>query len=509
MVRLHQDLEGREFTYSDILVLPGITNFEVKDVDMSTYLSKNIRINLPFLSSPMDTVTEHKMAIALALHGGVGVIHYNFYGAGVSNFAQNVERQKEELKKVKKFEGGFVEEPITLGPLSKVSDAERIRKKYDISNIPITEDGSSHGRLIGAVNSYCYHTRHDENKNIENVMLKLDEILYVKWGDIAGGENTPLEAANKILLSKKAGVLYITDDEGNLKYIVTRKDIDKNEEFPYASKDSKKRLMVGAAIESRREKAMQRLEAINSLIDFAVIDTSHAAIESIGKLIKEIKEKYRNLEVIVGNVSTADGARFLIENNADAIKVGTGSGSICTTIEVTGVGRQQGIAVYECSCIARKLQKKYGYVPVIADGGIKKHGDLLKALALGADSIMMGSMFAATEEAPGEIKEINGMKVKTYRGMGSLEAMMEGGAVRYGLDEIKERAPEGISKDIPYKGSVVPIIKQMKAALAQGMHKAGARTIKELHEKAHIAPANKEEAAPHILKESQTYNSLR
>ena len=501
-MKLHPDLEGKEFTYDDILLLPGKTHFEAGDVDLTAKLTKNMVIKLPFLSAPMDTVTESKMAIALALHGGVGVVHYNFYDIGIMNFEDNIERQRRELEKVKRFENGFIEDPITLSQNNKVDDALKIKSTMGFSHIPVTEDGHPHSKLMGAIDENCFRKAY-LGKSIREVMFGLDEIIVSTWNNILGmGRENPLSAANDILLRSRKGILHVTDDIGNLIYLVTGKDIEKNEEYPSASKDRSKKLIVGAAIESRYDLACQRLEAIKKYIDFVVIDTSHGYIDAIGRMIPELQKRFR-LDIIAGNVSTGEAAEFLIASGVDAVKVGTGSGSICTTIENIGVGRQQGIAVYECSKAAAGLREKYGFVPVIADGGIKRLGDPLKALALGADSVMMGSMFAGYDEAPGEVKD----GFKTYRGMGSKDAMMQGGAVRYGVEKMKERVEEGVSVKIPYQGAVKNKIRELRSALMQGMHKAGARTIDELHEKAVIAPLSKTESVPHIYSKIADLNN--
>ncbi|MFA5084454.1 MAG: IMP dehydrogenase [Candidatus Paceibacterota bacterium] len=460
-----------EFNYGDIVALQNrLTDFGVEDVDLTAKLSKNIDIKIPIISSPMDTVTKADMAIAMALQGGIGVIHYNM----------SPEKQAEEAEKVKRFNSGFIENPIVASPETLIREIAKIRNEKGISTIPITEDGKPHGKLKGIITKNDYSMHLHSNMPVRERMTPLEGLLVVKWSEISKDKN-PLNIANKILLESKRGNLPVVNDRGNLRYLVTKTDIEKNESYPYATKDSKKRLKVAVAIESRLELAMDRADATHKFADAFVIDTSHAYGTFISKMIKELHTRYPRIDVIAGNVSVPDAVQYLIENGADAVKIGTGPGSICTTTKNLGVGRNQGSAVYHCAKRRDELANKYGHIPIIADGGIKEYGDFLKALALGADSTMVGSMVAGTKEAPGEMKQIDGRYFKEYRGMGSKEALNAGGDKRYGTDKMRIRMPEGIVTKIEYKGLISEIVPMYVAALKQGMQKTGCRNIEELH----------------------------
>jgi IMP dehydrogenase len=470
----------KEFKYEDIIVLQNkLTDFGVEDVDLTTQLSKNITLKAPIMSAPMDTVTESNMAIAMALQGGIGVIHYNM----------SVERQAEEAKKVKRFESGFIEESIVASPDTSIEEIAKIRKETHISTIPVTYDGNPHGKLAGIIHKDDYSIRIHPNLKVKDRMIPLEKLKIARWSELSNrkGQN-PLEVANLILLNSHLGTLPVVDDEGNLLYLVTRADLEKNESYPNATKDAHKKLRVAIAIESRPELAMKRVEATHKFADAYVIDTSHGFATFVAKVIKEIHKKYPGKDVIAGNVSTAAAVEFLIKSGADAIKIGTGPGSICKTMDNIGVGRLQASAVFSCVRKRDELIRKYGYVPIIADGGIKEYGDFLKALALGADSVMIGSMVAGTKETPTELKEKNGRLVKEYRGMGSEESMKAGGAVRYGVEKRQIRVPEGVVIEVEYKGSVHEIMPKYAAALLQGMQKTGCKTIKELHKNAVVVP---------------------
>ena len=473
-----EKLNGREFNYSDVIVLQNkLTDFGVEDIDLTTQLSKNIKIKIPIISSPMDTVTEADMAIAMALQGGLGVIHYNM----------SPEEQAKQAERVKRFESGFIENPVTVSPETSISEVSEIRKKKGISTVPVTENGKPNGKIVGIITKDDYSLQRHESLKVKDRMTLLKNLLVAKWSELSK-ETDPLEKANSILLESHRGTLPIIDDFGNLIYLVTRPDIEKNEVYPYASKDQEKKLRVAVAVESYLDKARARAEATHKFADAFIIDTSHGFTSFVKQVIQELHEKYPGKDVIAGNVSTAEATKFLIEAGADAVKIGTGPGSICTTTKQLGVGRLQGSAIYECAEMARKLAPQYGYIPIIADGGIREFGDFLKALALGADSVMVGYMLAGTKETPGEFEDENGKLVKKYRGMGSEEAMKAGSAVRYGTQGLKIRVPEGVVMKIEYKGGVHEIIPRYAMALRQGMQKTGCKTIEELHNKALIAP---------------------
>jgi IMP dehydrogenase len=468
----------KEFKYEDIIVLQNkLTDFGVEDVDLTAHLSKNIILKTPIMSAPMDTVTESNMAIAMALEGGIGVIHYNM----------SVERQAEEAEKVKRFESGFIEDPIAASPDMRIEEIAEIRKETHISTIPVTEDGNPHGKLVGIMHKDDYSIRLHSDLKVKDRMIPLAKLKIAKWSELSNKKD-PLEAANLILLDSHLGTLPVIDDRGKLLYLVTRADLEKNEFYPNATKDKNKKLRVAVAIESRPELAMKRVEATHKFADAYVIDTSHGFATFVEKIIKEIHKKYPGKDVIAGNVSTAAAVEFLIKAGADAVKIGTGPGSICKTMDNIGVGRLQASAVYSCVRKRDELERRYGHVPIIADGGIKEFGDFLKALSLGADSVMIGSLAAGTKETPTELKEKNGRLVKEYRGMGSEEAMRAGGAVRYGIEKQKIKVPEGIVLEVEYKGSIHEIMPRYVAALTQGMQKTGCKSIKELHKHAVVVP---------------------
>lgn len=470
----------KEFKYEDIIVLQNkLTDFGVDDVNLTGQFSKHIALKAPIMSAPMDTVTESNMAIAMALQGGIGVIHYNM----------SVEKQAEEAKKVKRFESGFIEEPIVAFPDTDIEEIAKIRKETHVSTIPVTDDGKPHGKLVGIIHKDDYSIRIHSDLKVKDRMIPLEKLKIARWSDLSKKKNRdPLDEANLILLDSHLGTLPVVDDDGNLLYLVTRADLEKNEFYPNATKDSNKKLRVAVAIESRPELAMKRVEATHKYVDAYVIDTSHGFATFVSKIIKEIHRKYPGKDVIAGNVSTAAAVEFLIKAGADAVKIGTGPGSICKTMDNIGVGRLQASAVFSCVRKRDEMERKYGHVPIIADGGIKEYGDFLKALALGADSVMIGSLVAGTKETPTELKEKNGRLIKEYRGMGSEEAMKAGGAVRYGVEKSKTRVPEGVVIEVEYKGSVHEIMPKYVAALRQGLQKTGCKTIKELHKNAVVVP---------------------
>lgn len=444
--------------YDDFIILPGYIDFHPDDVDVESNLTRRTRIKRPLTSSPMDTVTEAKMAISLALLGGIGFIHYN----------NSIEEQAEEVKKVKRFENGFITDPIVLSPANDISDIDRIKGRYGFSGIPITEDGQLGSKLVGIVT----------NRDIDfetNRSKKLREVMTTELMTAAKG--TSLQEANEILKTSKKGKLPIVDEKGNLIALMSRNDLLTNKDYPFASKDAQKQLMVGAAI-STREESRERLDALYKAgVNVVVIDAAQGNSSFEVEMIKYIKKKFPELEIIGGNVVTEDQCRVLIKAGVDALRVGMGPGSICTTQTTMAVGRAQANAIYKCARFAAKSE-----IPIIADGGISRIGHIAKALALGASTVMMGSMFAGTEEAPGEYFYENGIRLKKYRGMASLEAMEKGGEKRYFADEAKIKVAQGVSGAVVDKGSLFDYVQYLIQGLKHSLQDMGARSVGHLHE---------------------------
>jgi IMP dehydrogenase len=394
-------------TYRDFLVLPGYIDFNPSDVNLESKVSRNITIKRPLISSPMDTVTESAMAIALALQGGLGIIHYN----------NSITEQVNFVRKVKRYENGFITDPIILGPENTIEDLDEIKDRFGFSGIPITEDGSFNGKLIGIVT----------NRDVDfepNRTVKLGTVMTTNL--VTASVGISLKEANNILRVKKVGKLPIIDNEGKLVALVSRSDLKKNKEFPDSSKDHSKRLLVGAAVSTLPESRDRVAALYDAGVDAIIIDSAQGNSSYQIEMIKFIKANFKNLDVIAGNVVTKEQSRSLIEAGADGLRVGMGPGSICITQETMAVGRAQATAVHMTASYA----SQFG-IPVIADGGISNIGDIANALAIGASTCMMGSMFAGTNEAPGEYFYENGIRLKKYRGMASLEAMKAGGDKRY------------------------------------------------------------------------------
>lgn len=470
-------------SFDDVLVLPAKSEVLPRDTDISTRLTNKIRLNIPIVSAGMDTVTEARLAIALAREGGIGIIHKNM----------SIERQALEVDKVKRSEHGVIVDPFYLSPENLIGDALELMERYRISGVPITTEG----KLVGIITNRDLRFEDDMSKKIEDAMTK-DNL-------VTAPEGTTLEQAKEILKKHKIEKLPIVDEDFHLKGLITIKDIEKAIKYPNSAKDDSGRLLVGAAVGVTRDME-ERLQAlISSNVDVIVVDTAHGHSKGVVEAIRRIKARHPDIQLIAGNIATSEAAKDLIEAGADAIKVGMGPGSICTTRVVAGIGVPQITAIYDCSQEA----KKYG-IPVIADGGIKYSGDIVKAIAAGADAIMLGSLFAGTEESPGEIEIYKGRSFKVYRGMGSLGAMEQGSKDRYFQENLKKLVPEGVEGRIPYKGPLSETVYQLLGGLRAGMGYCGAKNIKELQNAkfVRISSSGLRESHPHdvyITKEAPNY----
>jgi IMP dehydrogenase len=475
-------------TYDDVLLIPAYSEILPREVNTSTYLTKKIKLNVPLVSAAMDTVTEAGLAIAIAQNGGLGMLHKNM----------TIERQAEEVRKVKRSESGMIQDPVTLQENSIVADAFKIMKEHNIGGIPVV---SSDNKLVGIITNRDLRFQKNMSRPIIEVMTK--ENL------ITAPEGTNLVQAEEILQNYKIEKLPVVNGEGYLCGLITFKDILKVKNYPAACKDEKGRLRVGAAVGVTAD-TMQRVDAlVKAGVDVITIDTAHGHSKGVVDKLKEVKAKYPDLQVIVGNIATGAAAKFLAEAGADAVKVGIGPGSICTTRIIAGVGVPQLYAVYECA----KALKGTG-VPVIADGGIKHTGDISKAIAAGASTVMAGSLFAGVEESPGETIIYEGRKFKSYRGMGSIEAMEQGSKDRYFQDvedDIKKLVPEGIVGRVPFKGTLAEVMYQYIGGLRASMGYCGASSIEKLQEAqfVQITAAGMRESHPHditITKEAPNYS---
>lgn len=474
-------------TFDDVLLVPQRSEVLPKDVCTQTQLTKSIKLNIPLMSAGMDTVTESKMAISMARQGGIGIIHKNM----------SIEAQALEVDKVKRSESGVIVDPFFLTKDHTIQDADDIMARYKISGVPIVDDNN---KLIGIITNRDIKFEADFTKKIEDVMTK--ENL------VTAREGINLTEAQQILKKHKIEKLPIVDAEGNLKGLITIKDIEKKIQYPNSAKDSQGRLLCGAALGISAD-LMDRVDAlVKANVDVVVLDSAHGHSMGVINALKQVKEKYPNLQVIAGNVATAKATEDLIKAGADCVKVGIGPGSICTTRVVAGIGVPQVTAVMDCA----EVGHKYG-VPVIADGGLKFSGDIVKALAAGASICMMGSMFAGTEESPGETVLYRGRSYKTYRGMGSIGAMEKGSKDRYFQNDAKKLVPEGVEGMVAYKGKAEDIVYQMIGGIRAGMGYCGAATIKDLMENAEfikITAASLKESHPHditITKEAPNYST--
>ena len=455
---LFQSREG--LTYNDFILLPGHIDFGASEVDLSTHLSRNIPLKVPVVSSPMDTVTESHLAISLALQGGIGIIHYN----------NTIETQVKEVRKVKRFENGFITDPVVLSPDHRISDIDAIRERDGFSGIPITVDGTLKGELVGIVTNRDIDFEPDRDRLLREVMVHGSDL-------ITAPEGLSLTEANRMLRKSKKGKLPIVDREGRLVSLVSRTDLKKNRDFPLACKDESKQLRVGAAVSSRLEDRERIAELVDAGVDVVVVDSAQGDSVFQVDTLRYIKEKFRTIDVVAGNVVTSQQCQRLIEAGADGIRVGMGPGSICTTQDTMACGRAQATAVYHCARHCRQSG-----VPVIADGGISTTGALAKALSCGASTGMMGSMFAGTHEAPGEYFYKDGVRVKKYRGMASVEAMASGGGKRYLYDDHSVKVAQGVSGLVVDKGSTVDVVGYIVQSLRQSLQDVGRRTLKDLHD---------------------------
>ncbi len=478
---------GEAVTFDDVLLLPAKSSVLPRDANVRTKLSRHIELNVPLLSAAMDTVTESEMAIALAREGGMGILHKNM----------TIERQAEEVDKVKRSESGMIQDPITLSPDKTVSEAVAMMKKYRISGIPIVNED----KLVGILTNRDLRFEPNLNLAVSKVMTN--------GGLISAPVGTTLEEAESILQKNRIEKLPIVDKNGRLRGLITFKDIQKKKKHPNACKDKLGRLRVGAAVGVTEDTSERVAALIAAGVDVIIIDTAHGHSQGVLAMVKHVRSKF-DVELIAGNVGTAEGARDLIRTGVDAIKVGIGPGSICTTRVVTGVGVPQITAIMECARVAQRSK-----VPVIADGGIKQTGDIAKALAAGADSVMIGSMFAGLEESPGEKVLYEGRSYKMYRGMGSLDAMGKGSKDRYFQDvedDIQKLVPEGIEGRVPYKGHLNDTVYQMVGGLRAAMGYCGCHTIAELKQKAQfvrMTDAGLRESHPHditLTKEAPNYH---
>ena len=478
-------LIGEGITFDDVLLVPAFSEVIANDVDTRTRLTNKIQLNIPLMSASMDTVTEHRMAIAMARQGGIGIIHKNM----------SIEEQAEEVDKVKRSENGVITDPFSLSPEHTIQDADDLMAKYRISGVPITEGT----KLVGIITNRDLKFETDFSKKIKESMTS--------EGLVTAKEGITLEEAKQILGKARKEKLPIVDDDFNLKGLITIKDIEKQIKYPNAAKDDQGRLLCGAGVGITAD-VLDRVQAlVNAHVDVIVVDSAHGHSANVLRVVRMVKDKFPDLQVIAGNVATGAATKALIEAGVDAVKVGIGPGSICTTRVVAGIGVPQVTAVMDCYEVANS----YG-IPIIADGGIKYSGDITKAIAAGANVCMMGSMFAGCDESPGTFELYQGRKYKVYRGMGSLAAMENGSKDRYFQENAKKLVPEGVEGRVAYKGSVEDTVFQLIGGLRSGMGYCGApniETLKETGKFVKISAASLKESHPHdihITKEAPNYS---
>ena len=476
---------GEGITFDDVLLVPSYSEVIPNQVNIQTQLTKKIRLNVPLMSAGMDTVTEHRMAIAMARQGGIGIIHKNM----------SIEAQANEVDMVKRSENGVISDPFYLSPDHTLADADALMAKFRISGVPITDNG----KLVGIITNRDLKFETDFSQKISACMTSKNLVT--------AKEGVTLEEAKAILAKARVEKLPIVDDNFNLKGLITIKDIEKQIKYPLSAKDAQGRLLCGAGV-GVTANILERVDAlVKAKVDVIVIDSAHGHSANVIRCVKMVKEAYPDLQVIAGNVATGEATRALIEAGVDAVKVGIGPGSICTTRVVSGIGVPQISAVMDCYAVA----KEYG-IPIIADGGIKYTGDVTKAIAAGADVCMMGSMFAGCDESPGDFELYQGRKFKVYRGMGSISAMENGSKDRYFQSDAKKLVPEGVEGRVAYKGLVEDTIFQMIGGLRAGMGYCGTQTIEELKTKGRfvkISAASLKESHPHdiqITKEALNYS---
>ncbi len=479
---------GDALTFDDVLLIPNYSTVLPRETNVVTKLTREITLNIPLVSAAMDTVTESELAIALAREGGIGIIHKNF----------SIEKQSEQVDRVKRSESGMISDPVTLGPNHTVREAIALMNKYHISGIPIVSGET----LVGILTNRDLRFVDDHDRKVTDFMTK-DDLVTAKVG-------TTLEDAEKILQKHKVEKLPVVDSSGKLRGLITYKDIQKKKRYPNACKDERGRLRVGAAVGVKSE-TLDRVDALAKAgVDVIVVDTAHGHSRGVIGMVKTLRKRYPQLQLMAGNVGTKEGTVELIEAGVDAVKVGIGPGSICTTRVIAGIGIPQVTAVMECAAAAAKYR-----IPIIADGGIKQTGDIAKAIAAGADSVMIGNLFAGVEESPGEKILYEGRAYKTYRGMGSLESMKAGSSDRYfqdAEDDIKKLVPEGIEGRVPYRGPLTDTVYQMVGGLRAAMGYLGCKSIDELKRNGRfvrITSAGLSESHPHdvdIVQEAPNYH---
>ncbi len=478
-------------TFDDVLLVPNKSAILPTQVDTRTRVTRHITLNIPIVSAAMDTVTESRLAIALAQQGGIGIVHRSM----------SIAHQALEIDKVKRSESGMIVDPVTIGPKNRIADALEIMKKYKISGVPVTQDG----KLVGILTNRDLRFEERVDLPVEDVMTK-DNLITVAIG-------TTLEEAEKILHRHRVEKLLVVDESYNLRGLITVKDIQKKIKYPLACKDEKGRLRVGAALGATGDFLERAAELVKAKVDLLVVDTAHGHSTRVMEAVERVKSQFPNVDLVAGNVATFEGACDLLQRGVDGVKVGIGPGSICTTRVVTGAGVPQITAIAECTRAAAQAG-----VPIIADGGIKFSGDVSKAIAAGASSVMLGSLFAGTEESPGETILYQGRSFKSYRGMGSIAAMTAGSGDRYSQErevargEISKLVPEGIEGRVPYKGLLEELVAQLVGGLRSGMGYCGCETIEELQQRAHfvrITSAGLRESHVHdviITKEAPNYS---